>query len=658
MNSATDSAAGITLTLPDSSARRYPSPVTGAQVAEDIGPGLARAALACRIDRVLSDLSLPIEQDAAFAVVTPADEAAALELFRHDCAHILARAVQDLWPEVRVTIGPVIEHGFFYDFDSEQPFTVEDFPAIEARMREIIALDEEIRREVWSRERAIRHYEESGEPFKVELVRAIPEGEELSMYYHGPWVDLCRGPHLPRIGKLPPDSFRLTSVAGAYWRGDSSQKMLQRIYGTAWRTRDELEAHLEMLEEARRRDHRVTGRALDLYHFQEEAPGMAFWHPAGWRLWRRLEGYMRRRLEAADYVEVRTPQLVDRELWERSGHWDKFREHMYVTEIQEERETKRISALKPMNCPCHVQIYNRGLKSYRDLPLRMAEFGSCHRYEPSGALHGLMRVRGFTQDDAHIFCLPGQIASEAGAFIELLASIYADLGFPKFRIKFADRPETRAGDDAIWDRAERALLDAVAEAGVEFEENPGEGTFYGPKLEFVLTDAIGRDWQCGTLQVDFVLPERLGANYIGEDGNKHRAVMLHRAILGSFERFIGILIENYAGRLPFWLAPRQVVVATVVSDADAYAGEVVERLRAAGLHAETDLRNEKISYKVREHSERLVPVMLVAGRREVGDRTVSLRRLGGRDSESVALDAAVAMLAGEAMPPDLRKEGS
>ena len=446
-------------------------------------------------------------------------------------------------------------------------------------------------------------------------------------------------------------------MAGAYWRGDSSQKMLQRSYGTAWRTRDELEAHLEMLEEARRRDHRVTGRALDLYHFQEEAPGMAFWHPAGWRLWRRLEGYMRRRLEAADYVEVRTPQLVDRELWERSGHWDKFREHMYVTEIQEERETKRISALKPMNCPCHVQIYNRGLKSYRDLPLRMAEFGSCHRYEPSGALHGLMRVRGFTQDDAHIFCLPGQIASEAGAFIELLGSIYADLGFPKFRIKFADRPETRAGDDAIWDRAERALLDAVAEAGAEFEENPGEGTFYGR--------SSNRAHRCDRprLAVRHPAGRFCPAGAVG--GQLHRrgreqAPRRHAApaILGSFERFIGILIENYAGRLPFWLAPRQVVVATVVSDADAYAGEVVERLRAAGLYAETDLRNEKISYKVREHSERLVPVMLVAGRREVGDRTVSLRRLGGRDSESVALDAAVAMLAGEAIPPDLRKKGS
>jgi len=646
----------ITLELPDGSSRIYDRQVTGSEVSADIGPGLAEAAIAVRIDGVLSDLSLPITRDVNFAVVTMRDEAEALELIRHDFAHVLARAVQDLWPDTKVTIGPVIENGFYYDFDREQPFTEEDFPTIEKRMREILASDEEIRREVWDRERAIEHYDGGGEPFKVELVEAIPAGEAITMYYHGPWLDLCRGPHLPRIGLLPPDAFKLTSVAGAYWRGDSSRKMLQRIYGTAWRSGAELKSHLSMLEEARRRDHRKIGTALQLYHFQEEAPGMAFWHPAGWRLWRRVEDYMRRRLDAAGYVEVRTPQVVDRRLWEQSGHWEKFREHMYITEVEEENDAKRVNALKPMNCPCHVQIYNKGLKSYRDLPLRMAEFGSCHRYEPSGAMHGLMRVRGFTQDDAHIFCTPDQIAEETKDFIDLLGSIYADFGFPDFTIKFADRPPVRSGEDAVWDQAEEALLAATEAAGVKYEHNPGEGAFYGPKLEFVLTDAIGRDWQCGTLQVDFVLPQRLAAEFVGADADRHCAVMLHRAILGSFERFIGILVENHAGRFPFWLAPRQVVIATIVSDADAYAEEIAGHLARTGIHAETDLRNEKISYKVREHSERLVPVILALGKREVANRSVSLRQLGNRDSNVLDLSDALAMLSQLAVPPDIARQ--
>ena len=646
----------IAISLPDGSVRRYASPVTGTDVARDIGPGLAKSALACRIDGELSDLSLPVSCDAGFEVVTSRDEAAALELFRHDCAHILARAVQDLWPDTRVTIGPVIENGFYYDFDRDEPFTEADFPRIEARMREIIALDEEVRREVWSRDEALRYYREANEPFKVELVEAIPDGEEIRMYYHGPWLDLCRGPHLARVGQIPPHCFRLTSVAGAYWRGDSSKKMLQRIYGTAWRSRKELETHFERLEEARRRDHRVIGRRLDLFHFRDEAPGMAFWHPDGWMIWREVEAYMRRRLDDAGYVEVRTPQVVDRSLWERSGHWEKFREHMYVTEVKEDRGTeRRVNALKPMNCPCHVQIYNQGLRSWRELPLRMAEFGSCHRFEPSGAMHGLMRVRGFVQDDAHIFCTPEQIASETELFIDLLSSIYADLGFPQFTIKFADRPPVRAGSDEVWEQAEQALRDATNAAGHDYEENPGEGAFYGPKLEFVLTDAIGRDWQCGTLQVDFVLPDRLEADYVEVDGSKQRAVMLHRAILGSFERFIGILIENYAGRLPLWLAPRQVVVATIVSDADNYAREVVEACVARGLRARADLRNEKINYKVREHSERLVPAILVVGRKEVEDRTVAVRRLGSSRNEVKSLAAAIAELGREAAPPDLAR---
>jgi threonyl-tRNA synthetase len=651
----------VAVTLPDGAVRRYPAGATPAEIAGSISKSLAKAALAARIDGVLSDLSVPIEADAALALITARDEAEALELIRHDCAHIMARAVQELWPDVRVTIGPVIEHGFYYDFDRAEPFTPEDLEAIEARMRAIIAARDPVRWEVWDRARAIAHYEATREVFKVELVEAIPEGQPIRMYWHGPWQDLCRGPHLAHTGQVPPDAFKLTSVAGAYWRGDSSRPQLQRIYGVAFRSKAELEAYLHRLEEAQRRDHRRIGREMRLFHMQEEAPGMVFWHPSGWTLYRVLEAYMRRRLDAAGYREVKTPQVIDRKLWEQSGHWAKFHENMFIAEVEERDDeggpvrAKRVNALKPMNCPAHVQIYNDGLKSYRDLPYRMAEFGACHRYEPSGALHGLMRVRGFTQDDAHIFCMESQIEGETERFITLLAGIYRDLGFASYRIKFSDRPAKRAGSDETWDRAEGALMAATRRVTNDIEMNPGEGAFYGPKLEFVLTDAIGRDWQCGTLQVDFVLPESLDATYVGEDGARHRPVMLHRAILGSFERFIGILIEEHAGRFPLWLAPRQAVVAPIVSDANEYALEVVEALQARGLRAEADLRNEKINYKVREHSLAKVPVILAVGMKEVGERTVSVRRLGEKESRVAPLDAAASELAAEATPPDLRR---
>jgi len=644
----------VTITLPDGAERSYPRGVTGAAVAEDISKSLAKAALACKIDGRLSDLSQPIEADAKLAIVTGKDEAEALELIRHDCAHIMARAVQELFQGTKVTIGPVVENGWYYDFDRDEPFTEEDFAAIEKRMREIIAKRDPVRTEIWSREDAINHYHQTNEPYKVELVEAIPAGELIRMYWHGHWQDLCRGPHLQHTGQVPADAFKLMKVAGAYWRGDSRNKMLQRIYGVAFKSRDELKAYLHMLEEAAKRDHRRIGREMELFHLQEEAPGMVFWHPNGWMIWRQIEAYMRRRLDAAGYVEVKTPQVVDRKLWEASGHWEKFRENMFIAEVDEGGEQKRINALKPMNCPCHVQIYNQGIKSYRDLPLRMAEFGSCHRYEPSGAMHGIMRVRGFTQDDAHIFCSEDQIASETEAFIELLSSIYRDLGFDSFKVKFSDRPEKRAGSDEVWDKAEKALMDATRAAGCEFTLNPGEGAFYGPKLEFVLTDAIGRDWQCGTLQVDFVLPERLDAQYVDQDGARKRPVMLHRAILGSFERFIGILVEQFAGRFPLWMAPRQAVVATIVSDADGYAAEVVAALQAAGIRAEADARNEKINYKVREHSASHVPAILAIGRQEVENRTVSIRRLGQQGQQVMTLDEAVAALAAEAVAPDLR----
>ena len=653
-----DAANMVTVTLPDGAARSYPAGVTAATVARDISASLAKAAVAAKIDGALTDLSRPIAADARLAILTSKD-AEALELIRHDCAHIMARAVQEIWPETKVTIGPVVENGWYYDFDREEPFTDADFAQIEAKMRQIIAARDPVRTEIWPRDKAIAHYRAANEPFKVELVEAIPEDQAIRMYWHGPWQDLCRGPHLAHTGQVPPDAFKLMRVAGAYWRGDSRNKQLQRIYGVAFRTRAELEAHLKMLEEAAKRDHRRIGREMRLFHLQEEAPGMVFWHPDGWAVYRALEDYMRRRLSARFYREIRTPQVVDRKLWEASGHWEKYRENMFITEIDETSEAgghaneKRTNALKPMNCPCHVQIYNQGLKSYRDLPLRLAEFGSCHRYESSGSMHGLMRVRGFTQDDAHIFCTEDQIGAETAAFIDLLGTVYRDLGFESFDIKFSTRPEVRAGSDETWDKAEAALEAAVKGVTSDYEIDPGEGAFYGPKLDFKLTDAIGREWQCGTLQADFVLPERLGAEYVAEDGSKKRPVMLHRAILGSFERFIGILIENCAGRFPLWLAPRQVVVATIVSDADAYAAEVVAGLRALGLRAEADLRNEKINYKVREHSVGKVPVILAIGAREVAERTVSLRRLGETQTSVTSLDAIVAQLAQEATPPDL-----
>ena len=634
------------LTLLDSSVRTFEQPVTGAELAAAIGPGLAKAALVVEVDGALWDLSRPIEHDAKVRLITTKDKEA-LEIIRHDTAHVMAEAVKELYPDVQVTIGPAIEDGFYYDFARATPFKPEDLATIEARMKEIVARNEPITREVCERAEAINFFKAQGEHYKAQLIEAIPPGELVTLYRQGKFIDLCRGPHLPSTGRL--GAFKLLKLAGAYWRGDSKNEMLQRIYGTAWVNEADLKAYLTRLEEAEKRDHRRLGREMDLFHVQEEAVGMVFWHPKGWTLYRVIESYMRRRLEAAGYVEVRTPMLIDRALWEASGHWEKFREHMFTSEAED-----RVLALKPMNCPGHVQIFRHGLKSYRDLPLRMAEFGSCHRAEPSGALHGIMRVRGFTQDDAHIFCAPADITEETRAFCDLLGSIYRDFGFPEFRVKFSDRPNVRAGSDQIWDRAEGALKDACQAAGLAYELNPGEGAFYGPKLEFVLRDAIGRDWQCGTLQVDFVLPERLDASFIGEDGQRHRPVMLHRAILGSLERFIGILIENHAGRMPLWLAPVQIVVATITNDSDAYATEVVDRLKDVGLRAESDLRSEKIGYKVREHSTAKVPVILAVGKREAETRSVAVRRLGGTAQEVLALGQALARLAAEASGPSGR----
>ncbi|GMG83017.1 threonine--tRNA ligase [Paralimibaculum aggregatum] len=648
----------ITITLPDGAEREFPRGTTGAEVATAISKSLGKAALAAKIDGRLADLSEPLEADAKLAILTAKDEANrqdVLELIRHDCAHIMARAVQELWPETKVTIGPVIDKGWYYDFDREEPFTEEDFAAIEKRMRQIIEKREPVTTETWERDRAIRHYEASNELYKVELVEAIPEDQKIRMYWHGHWQDLCRGPHLAHTGQVPADAFKLMSVAGAYWRGDSRNKMLQRIYGVAFASKAELEAHLHMLEEAAKRDHRRIGREQQLFHLQEEAPGMVFWHPKGWAVYRVLEDYMRRRLTAAGYQEIRTPQVVDRKLWEASGHWDKYRENMFITEIDEEHANeKRVNALKPMNCPCHVQVYNHGLKSYRDLPLRLAEFGSCHRYESSGSMHGLMRVRGFTQDDAHIFCTEDQIEDETARFIDLLGSVYRDLGFERFDIKLSTRPEVRVGSDAVWDKAEAALEAAVRKVTNDYEVDPGEGAFYGPKLDFKLTDAIGREWQCGTFQADFNLPERLGAEYVTPDGDKARPVMMHRAILGSFERFLGILIENCAGRFPTWLAPVQAVVATIVSDGDAYAEVLAQRLRDAGLRVESDLRNEKINYKVREHSSAGVPYILAIGRQEVEAGTVAVRRLGQQGQKVMPFGEALGLIAEDARAPDLR----
>jgi threonyl-tRNA synthetase len=647
--------ADITLTLPDGNQRNYPAGTTGFEVAKDISTSLGKKAISCSVNGEHRDLSRPIDADASFAIHTMQDNTQALELIRHDSAHIMARAVQELWPDVKVTIGPVIDNGWYYDFDRKEPFSSEDLATIEKKMREIINKRDLVRTETWDRARAIKFYEYNDEPYKVELISMIPEGEDLRMYWHGDWQDLCRGPHLVHTGQVPADAFKLMSVAGAYWRGDSNNQMLQRIYGVGFKNKEDLKAHLYMLEQAALRDHRKLGREMDLFHIQEEAPGMVFWHPNGWILYRVLQDYMRRRQIADGYQEINTPMVVDRKLWEASGHWEKYRENMFITEIDEEHANeKRVNALKPMNCPCHVQVYNQGMKSYRDLPLRLAEFGSCHRYESSGSMHGLMRVRGFTQDDAHIFCTEDQIAFETKKFIELLSSVYSDLGFDKFDIKFSTRPDVRAGSDAVWDKAEAALESAIKKLDLPYEVDEGEGAFYGPKLDFKLTDAIGREWQLGTLQADFVLPERLDAEYVGDDGAKHTPVMLHRATLGSFERFLGVLIENYAGRFPLWLAPRQVVVASIVSDANDYVAETVAKLKAAGIRAEADMRNEKINYKVREHSLGKVPVILAVGMREVGEGTVSVRRLGDKRTSVQDLDAVIAALKAEATPPDLR----
>src|SRR3954466_4411687 len=629
--------------LPDGTLKSFDKPPSVAEVAASIGAGLARAALAGRVDGKLVDVSFVINHDANVQIVTDKD-AEGVDMLRHSTAHLLAHAVKDLYPEAQVTIGPVIEDGFYYDFAYKRPFTPEDLGAIEKRMAEIAKRDISVERQIWDRNKAIEFFREQGEEYKAQIIGAIPGNETISLYSQGNFADLCRGPHVPSTGKLK--VFKLLKVAGAYWRGDSHNEMLQRIYGTAWAKKEDLEAYLFRLEEAEKRDHRKLGKQLDLFHTQEEAPGMVFWHPKGWAVWQQVEQYMRRTLSRHGYQEVRTPQIMDRSLWERSGHWENYRELMFTTESE-----KRDYAVKPMNCPGHVQIFNQGLKSYRDLPLRLAEFGACHRNEPSGALHGIMRVRGFTQDDAHIFCTEDQVTSEAVAFCKLLLSIYRDFGFEDVAIKFADRPAVRVGSDAVWDRAEHDLKAAVEAVGLAYTVNPGEGAFYGPKLEFVLRDALGRDWQCGTLQLDFNMPERLGAVYVGEDGGRHTPVMLHRAILGSMERFIGILIEHYAGRFPLWLAPVQAVVASITDEAVGYAEDVARECAAAGLRVATDTGNEKINYKVREHSLAKVPVMLVVGRREAEQRSVALRRLGGSAQGSLALGEAVARLKEEAAPP-------
>jgi threonyl-tRNA synthetase len=640
-----ESSVPVAVTLPDGSVRKFPGPVSGAELAKSIGPGLAKAALALKVNGSAKDLAAVIDRDAKVAIVTRTSPEA-LELLRHDAAHVMAEAAKELFPDVQVTFGPATETGFYYDFARDHPFTPEDLAKLEQRMHEIVDRDESITREVWSRDDAVRFFRSIGEKYKAEWIQEIPPDEEISIYRQGKFVDLCTGPHLPSTGKLG-HAFKVMKVAGAYWRGDARNQQLQRVYGTAFPEQKQLDAYLHQLEEAEKRDHRRLGRELDLFHQQEEAVGSVFWHPKGWTLWRIMENYLRRRLEKAGYREVKGPQLLDRTLWEASGHWEKIRENMFIAQSADER----VLALKPMNCPGHVLIFRQGLKSYRDLPLRYAEFGSCHRNEPSGALHGIMRVRAFTQDDAHIFCTEDQIESESIAFCDLLYSVYRDFGFEDITIKFSDRPPVRAGSDATWDKAEAGLRAAIDATGLPYTMNPGEGAFYGPKLEFILRDAIGRDWQCGTLQLDFVVPERLGASYVGEDGQRHVPVMLHRAIFGSMERFIGILIEHYAGKFPLWLSPVQAVVATITSEADDYALEVAEVAGAAGLRVETDLRNEKITYKVREHSLAKVPVLLVVGKREAENRSVAIRRLGGKEQEILALDEAVARLKAEAVPP-------
>ena len=651
----------ITLTLPDGATQQFDKPLTGIAFAESISRSLAKKALALKINGEAVDLATVIDSDCEIAVLTASDEEG-VDLMRHDCAHILAEAVQELFPDTQVTIGPVIENGFYYDFARETPFSLDDLEKIEARMRDIVDRDEEIIREVWNRDEAITHFRDIGEIYKADIIASIPAGEDVSVYRQGDWKDLCRGPHLPSTGKLG-KAFKLTKLAGAYWRGDSNNEMLQRIYGTCWGNEKDLKSYLHMVEEAEKRDHRKLGRDMDLFHLQEEAQGSVFWHAKGYTIWQSLEQYIRRRLTENDYQEVKTPQILDKKFWEQSGHWEKFRENMFVVpdevpSLEDEEAVLsgegELMALKPMNCPAHVQIFKQGIKSYRDLPLRMAEFGCCHRNEPHGALHGLMRVRQMTQDDAHIFCREDQIISEAVDFCNLVKLVYTDLGFEDVSVKLALRPELRAGGDDVWDRAEDGLRSALKAASLDWEELPGEGAFYGPKIEYHLRDAIGRTWQCGTLQLDFVLPERLDASYVGEDGNKHRPVMLHRAVLGTLERFIGIMLESYAGKLPLWLAPDQIMVCPITTEADSYGVTVMEALKEAGLRAGIDLRNEKINYKVREHSVSKIPVILAVGGREAEGRTVSMRRLGSKESQILSLDEAVQMLAAEATPPDLR----
>ncbi|MDX2094648.1 MAG: threonine--tRNA ligase [Alphaproteobacteria bacterium] len=655
MNHAQPALAEITVTLPDGSTRAYASGTTGEQVAASIGAGLAKAAVAMKVDGVQRDLYLPLTQDVKLQLLTAKDEEG-IEIIRHTLtAQLLARAVKELFPGARLAIGPTIDYGFYYDVALDTPLTPDDLPRLEAKMHELLKQQNTVTREMWPRDKAIAMFEARGEGYKAELIRLAPEDDttergKISLYRQGSgddaFIDLCRGPHVPNFAKINA-AFKLTRISGAYWRGDAKNEMLQRIYGIAFATEKELKAHLLMLEEAEKRDHRKLGRELDLFHIQEEATGQVFWHDKGWTLYRTLENFIRTKLRAAQYIEVKTPILVDRILWEKSGHWEKFHDHMFISSSEE-----KTLCIKPMNCPCHVQIFNVGIKSYRDLPLRMAEFGSCHRNEPSGALHGLMRVRGFTQDDAHIFCTEDQITAETVAFCDLLKEVYRELGFAEVKVKFSDRPETRAGSDATWDKAENALKEAVGAAGLEWTLNPGEGAFYGPKLEFVLRDAIGRDWQCGTLQVDFVLPERLDANYVGEDGQKHRPVMLHRAILGSFERFIGILIEQYAGKFPAWLAPTQAVVCSITNEFDGYAQEVLDALKAAGVRAEFDNRAEKINYKVRDHSLQKIPYIIAVGGRDAEGRTVALRTLGSDGQQTLALDVAVQTLVKECSTPN------
>ena len=651
----------ITLTLPDGAKREFEAPLDGLALAKSISASLAKKALALKLNGALVDLSTVLDKDSEVAVITAADKEG-VEIIRHDAAHIMAEAVQELFPGTQVTIGPVIENGFYYDFARDEPFSLNDLEKIEAKMHEIVKRDEPIVREVWDRKEAVKHFLEIGEKYKAEIIESITGDEPITIYRQGQWKDLCRGPHLPSTGKLG-KAFKLTKLAGAYWRGDSNNEMLQRIYGTAWAHEKDLKDYLYMVEEAEKRDHRRLGREMDLFHLQEEAQGSVFWHPKGYIIWQALEQYIRRQLETNGYREVKTPQLLDRRFWEESGHWDKFRENMFIVpdeipSIEEGRPVLSgkadLMSLKPMNCPAHVQIFKQGIKSYRDLPIRMAEFGCCHRNEPHGALHGLMRVRQMTQDDAHIFCREDQVIEEAIGFCALVKRVYADLGFKDVSVALALRPDVRTGDDAIWDRAENGLREALKGAGLEWTELPGEGAFYGPKMEYHLHDAIGRTWQCGTLQLDFVMPERLDASYVGEDGNRHRPVMLHRAVLGTLERFIGILLESYAGKLPLWLAPQQVIVCPITTQADDYANKVVAALKEKSLRVEADLRNEKINYKVREHSLAKVPVILAVGTREAEAQTVSMRRLGSKDSQTLSLGEVMQSLSDEATPPDLR----